>query len=216
MARLASRIVWRLCSLILFIDNVMRVVTLTPALLADACRQLSARILAAGCSPALVVGIQSGGAEVARLMRADFPGVPYCEVRLSRPSTRQKEAGFVQRLLRRLPLWLCDLLRIVESRIGEWRSRGQLPARVGDLAIDADVPSDGTILLVDDAIDTGATIHTLRQHLAERFPGVTIRVAVITVTTARPVCDADFYLYHDRTLCRFPWSNDYRGKKVKR
>lgn len=189
----------------------MRVVTLTPALLSDACHQLAQRVLASQCQPALIVGIQSGGAEVARRMKPDFPDAQYVEVRLSRPSTRHKEAGLLHRLLRRLPLWLCNVLRMVESRIGEWRSRGrQLPERVGQLTIEADVPSGGTILLIDDAIDTGATIHTLRQHLVQQFPGVAVRVAVITVTTAHPACDADFCLYHNRTLCRFPWSNDYR------
>lgn len=191
----------------------MPVVTLYPKQLADACHQLSLRVRAADCQPALIVGILSGGAEVARLMRRDFPDVAYREVRLSRPSTRQKETGLVQQLLRLMPLWLCDVLRIVESRIAEWRSRGQLPARVGQFCLDADVPSGGTILLVDDAIDTGATIHTLRQHLTERFPDATVRVAVITVTTSRPVCDADYCIYHDHTLCRFPWSNDYKSPK---
>lgn len=188
----------------------MPVVTLHPQLLADACHRLSCLIQEAGCRPALIVGIQSGGAEVARLMRTDFDGVPYAEVRISRPSTKQKGQGMTHRLLQRLPLWLCDVLRIVESRIGEWRSQGILPERVGYVTLNADVPQGATILLVDDAIDTGATIHSLRQQLAARYPQASFRVAVITVTTAHPVCDADFCLYHNRTLCRFPWSNDYR------
>jgi hypothetical protein len=66
------------------------------------------------------------------------------------------------------------------------------------------------VLLIDDAIDTGATIQQARLQLLEQFPGITLRVAVITVTTPHPICDADFCLYHNRTLCRFPWSNDYR------
>lgn len=188
----------------------MRVLTLSPQLLSEAACQLSQRVRSAGCSPALIVGIRSGGAEVSRLMRPYFPDAQYAEVRLSRPSTRQKESGFAQRLLRRLPLWLCDVLRIVESRLGEWRSRGQLPERVGEVHLEAEVPAGGTILLIDDAIDTGATVHALRQHLALCYPSSEVRVAVITVTTAHPVYDADYCLYHDRTLCRFPWSNDYR------
>lgn len=188
----------------------MRVVTLSPTRLHEAAHQLSQRVAAAGCRPSLIIGIQSGGARVAQLMLADFPGVPYAEVRISRPSTKQKETGMVHRLLQHLPLWLCDVLRIVESRLAEWRSRGSLPERVGEVQLQAEVPPGATILLIDDAIDTGATIHALRQQLLERYPAADIRVAVITVTTAHPVCDADYFLYHDRTLCRFPWSNDYR------
>lgn len=188
----------------------MPVITLHPSLLADACHQLSCRIMAAGCHPSLIVGILNGGAEVARLMRQDFADIPYAEVRMSRPSTQNKETGLMHRLLQFMPLWLCNLLRIVESRVVELRSKGRMPERMGSVILDAEVPAGGTILLVDDAIDTGATVSKLRQLLGEQYPGVDVKVAVITVTTSHPVCDADFFLYHNRTLCRFPWSNDYR------
>lgn len=188
----------------------MPVITLHPHLLAEAAHRLSHRIQAAGCKPALVIGIQSGGAKVAQLMRSDFPEAAYAEVKISRPSTGKKEHGVLHRLLQRMPLWLCDVLRVVESRIGEWRSRGSVPQRVGTVTLQAQVPAGAVVLLVDDAIDTGATIHSLREQLNAQLPLADIRVAVITVTTSHPVCDADFCLYRNRTLCRFPWSNDYR------
>ena len=204
----------------------MPVVTLTPTLLAEACHQLSRRVKAGGCSPSVIIGIQHGGAEVARRMLADFPEAAYCEVRLSRPDTRQKSQGLTHRLLQHLPLWLCDTLRIVESRINEWRSKGEEPVRLGEIRLPDDIAStlsnpsnfsnpqtpqtSPSLLLIDDAIDTGATIQQARLQLLEQFPGIILRVAVITVTTPHPLCDADFCLYHNRTLCRFPWSNDYR------
>ena len=194
----------------------MPVVTLTPTLLAEACHQLSRRVKAGGCSLSVIIGIQHGGAEVARRMLADFPEAAYCEVRLSRPDTRQKSQGLTHRLLQHLPLWLCDTLRIVESRINEWRSKGEEPVRLGEIRLPDDIastlsnPSNFSILLIDDAIDTGATIQQARLQLLKQFPDITIRVAVITVTIPHPLCDADFCLYHNRTLCRFPWSNDYR------
>ena len=204
----------------------MPVVTLTPTLLAEACHQLSRRVKAGGCSPSVIIGIQHGGAEVARRMLTDFPEAAYCEVRLSRPDTRQKSQGLTHRLLQHLPLWLCDTLRIVESRINEWRSKGEEPVRLGEIRLPDDIAStlsnpsnfsnpqtpqtSPSLLLIDDAIDTGATIQQARLQLLEQFPGIILRVAVITVTTPHPLCDADFCLYHNRTLCRFPWSNDYR------
>lgn len=198
----------------------MRVITLTPERLSEAARQLAQQVLASGCQPALLLGIQSGGARVAQLMRPCFAEVPYAEVRLSRPSTQQKQNGPLHHLLPCLPLWLCDVLRMAESRLGEWRSRGRLPERIGltpdvldQLDLAARVPEGGTILIIDDAIDTGATLHLLRQQLQARCPSAVLRAAVITVTTAQPVCDADFCLYRNRTLCRFPWSNDYRSSR---
>ncbi len=195
----------------------MPVVTLTPTLLAEACSQLSHRVKAGGFTPSLIIGIQHGGAEVARRMRNDFPEAAYCEVRLSRPGTERKSNGLTHRLLRSMHIWLCNVLRIVESRVNEWRSKGKEPVRIGEIRLPDDVASrlkelgeNATVLLVDDAIDTGATIQQARLQLLEQFPGITLRVAAITVTIPQPICDADYCLYHNRTLCRFPWSNDYR------
>ena len=201
----------------------MHVVTLTPTLLAKACSQLSQRVKAGGFAPLLIIGIQHGGAEVAKLMKEDFADAAYCEVRLSRPDTPQKSQGWKHRLLHNMHIWLCNVLRIVESRVNEWRSKGKEPVRIGEIRLPEDIaallsnPSNSsnssyspTVLLVDDAIDTGATIQQARKQLLEKYPDITLRVAVITVTTPHPICDADFYLYHNRTLCRFPWSNDYR------
>jgi len=225
----------------------MQVVTLTPTLLAKACSQLSQRVKAGGFDPLLIIGIQQGGAEVAKLMKEDFPEAAYCEVRLSRPDTPQKSQGWKHRLLHSMHIWLCNVLRIVESRVNEWRSKGNEPVRIGQIRLPEEIaallsnpsnpsnpsnssnpsnpsnssnssnpsnPSNSSnppsVLLVDDAIDTGATIHQARLQLLEQFPNIILRVAVITVTTPHPICDADFFLYHNRTLCRFPWSNDYR------
>lgn len=195
------------------------VITLTPSLLAKACSQLSHRVKAEGCCPSVLIGIQQGGAEVAKLMKEDFPDAAYCEVRLSRPDTPQKSQGWKHRLLYYMPIWLCNYLRAVESRVNEWQSKGKEPVRLGEIRLPDDIasilnPSNPSnpplVLLIDDAIDTGATIHQARRQLLEQFPNITLRVAVITVTTPHPICDADFCLYHNRTLCRFPWSNDYR------
>ena len=165
----------------------MPVVTLTPTLLAEACSQLSHRVKAGGFTPSLIIGIQHGGAEVARRMRNDFPEAAYCEVRLSRPGTKQKSNGLTHRLLRSMHIWLCNVLRIVESRVNEWRSKGKEPVRIGEIRLPDDVASrlkelgeNATVLLVDDAIDTGATIQQARLQLLEQFPDITLRVAVIS------------------------------------
>ena len=159
---------------------------------------------------------------MAKLMKEDFPDAAYCEVRLSRPDTPQKSQGWKHRLLYYMPIWLCNYLRAVESRVNEWQSKGKEPVRLGEIRLPDDIasilnpstPSNSSnpplVLLIDDAIDTGATIQQARRQLLEQFPCITLRVAVITVTTPHPICDADFCLYHNRTLCRFPWSNDYR------
>lgn len=192
------------------------VVTLYPDQLASSCLQLSQDIQKSGFEPTLLVAVLRGGAEVAARMRQQFPQADYCEVRLSRPGTKQKNQGLMHRMLQRSPRWICNLLREIESRVNLWIGLFKKPRRIGtielppEIVLQAQEQTEPRILLVDDAIDTGATIAEARQQLLSFFPGAEVRVAVITVTTDRPVCDADYCLFHNHTLCRFPWSGDYR------
>ena len=66
------------------------------------------------------------------------------------------------------------------------------------------------VLLVDDAIDSGATLLLIKQYLLNEFPDIDVKIAVITVTTRHPLVMADYYRYNNRTLIRFPWSNDIK------
>ena len=194
----------------------MPVITLTPPLLTSASCQLARRVMDNGFYPRVVIGILNGGAHVARQMMSSFPeGTLHCEVSISRPSTVHKQQSYAHRLLRHIPLWLSDILRIIESRFTEFRSSHSTLDRIGNLTLPAEVEDvlhagPCPVLIVDDAIDSGATIQKVRKQLSERFPNLDVKVSVITVTTPHPACDADYYLYHNRTLCRFPWSNDYR------
>lgn len=64
------------------------------------------------------------------------------------------------------------------------------------------------ILVVDDAVDSGATARGILDAI-HRLPGQRLTaLAVITVTTPHPVVKVDFALYTNRTLIRFPWSKD--------
>ena len=85
--------------------------------------------------------------------------------------------------------------------------------RQGEFAVppelDAFLKSGGRkILLTDDAIDSGATMMWVKNQFIEQYKDLEIKVAVITVTTPHPLVDADYALYRDRVLVRFPWSND--------
>lgn len=175
--------------------------------------------MSGGFRPQVIIGIKNGGAQVARQMLASLPPEAlYCEVCVTRPSTRQKEHSFAHQLLRHLPLWMCDALRIMESRMAAWRSSRSKTVRIGKVELSKDVSvclQSGRcrVLIVDDAIDTGATMQKVRDQLLSSYPDLDIRIAAITVTIPHPLCEADYSLYHNRTLCRFPWSNDYRSCK---
>lgn len=70
------------------------------------------------------------------------------------------------------------------------------------------VSKAGRILIVDDAVDSGATLLRVAETLRSASPEAQIASAVITVTTRNPAIKPDYTLYNDRTLIRFPWSAD--------
>jgi len=63
------------------------------------------------------------------------------------------------------------------------------------------------IIVVDDAIDSGETVKKVIEHINSIDSEVTIKIAVITTTTKKPVINPDFFVY-ENTICNFPWSID--------
>lgn len=198
----------------------MKVMTLIGGDFKGACRELAERV-GAGFDPDVVVGILNGGAYVGRQMLGVLTPKDdraYAEVRLQRSSTESKDNPIVSFLLRHLPLPVLDMLRKAEAVVLEHRLGKNPPRREGSIEfVDeiSDVLAQGgkNVLIVDDAIDSGATIALVKEYISEKFPGNDVRTAVITVTTRHPIADADYWLYHDRVLIRFPWSKDAKEKK---
>lgn len=178
----------------------MKVVTLDNKAFYTECRRLEDE--AASFCPDVIVGIATGGVEVARLI---FTDVPHLSVDAHRPSTKTKKRnGAVMGFVRCLPRPVKDLLRIAESKILSLRRPGSRKVALDATSI---VPFR-RVLVVDDAVDSGATARAVIDAL-NTIPGNrTIALAVLTVTTRHPAVNADFALYRNRTLLRFPWSMD--------
>lgn len=184
----------------------MRVITLDPAAFDAACLRLEADVAAAGV-PDLVVGIASGGDRVAGRI---FGEVPHVSVSLRRPSTARKErAGMLFGVLRRLPRRVADWLRMAEARILASR-----PARVMPLTLAPDVAAAiagaQRVLVVDDAVDSGATLRAVLDAVKSVAGDSAVRSAALTVTTEHPLAEPDHALWRKGVLIRFPWSKDYR------
>ena len=184
----------------------MRVLTLDSAAFGRTCRELAALVAASGFDPQLIVGIRRGGEYVACEMRPCFSRAALGFVGLQRPSTSRNL--MLGKSLGRLPRPLLDRLRIIEASVlaGRCRSASDLPP--------FQLPSSLTglgkisVLLVDDAVDSGATMLRVAGALRRGNPEIELRTAVITVTTAAPLLRPDYTIYDDRTLIRFPWSMD--------
>lgn len=184
----------------------MRVITLHKDELEESCRKLESAVRR-DFNPDLVIGIREGGARVAELM---FSEVRHETASCRRPSTSTKESGqFVGTILRKLPEWMKNGLRIFESFA---LSLVKNKTRKIELDIE-DKTRKLNILVVDDAIDSGITMQTVCRAVENQFPLSHIRSAVLTVTTSKPAVKADYSLYDNLTLIRFPWSKDYQPAK---
>lgn len=185
----------------------MQVITYTPQLLQAAAECLSTQILRSGVHPSYLVAIQHGGAVLGQLMKESFPEAEYHEIKLTRSFGINK--SLLRPIIKALPMKVRDWLRMLEITLMDLDRKSNQPERYGSVDLSISPQAGDTILLIDDAIDTGATIVKARDAILQQYPDVKILVAVITVTTEHPLCDADYYLYHNQTLCRFPWSMDY-------
>jgi len=169
--------------------------------------------------PDLVIGIPTGGAYVAEAMTKAAPAdLPMLEMTCRRPSSKLKKGSPLKKMLTRLPRPVVDQLRVIEHAVLT-RKPAQPPETAYEFLPEelervaawlAAIDRPPSLLVVDDAVDSGATLLQVVDALRKMAPhGTTIRSAVVTVTTDRPLIWPDYAMFN-RQLCRFPWSLDAR------
>jgi adenine/guanine phosphoribosyltransferase-like PRPP-binding protein len=194
----------------------LAVATLTRSAFTTICADLI-RIVEGDFDPGLVIGIRTGGLIVANAMARAGAGTPMVvPITCRRPSTTVKaRVPMLRRVLSSLPPPMVDLMRRVEHQwliaptarkpSGRFVDPGDVAA-VAE-AIDA-MSCRPSILVVDDAVDSGATLLAVLNTL-RRFcpPEADIRTAAVTQTLAEPMVRPDYVIFRG-VLCRFPWSFD--------
>ena len=200
----------------------MQVLTLDNRTFEEKCRHLADMVRnGTAARYDAIVAVRRGGSYVCDAFCRFFPSSGYgdrYDVSLQRPSTKRKN-GMLSRILKRLPLPVLDMMRMAESSILSLLHRMkadkatpgvELPEGLRRLLEDTETPE---ILVVDDAIDSGDTLFAIAESLRNTNPRLRLRIAVITVTTNNPRIRPDFALFSNRTLIRFPWSNDFKNQK---
>lgn len=164
----------------------------------------------------LIVGIATGGAEVARAMVDVTPESELVIVTRQRAGTSVKNRFGLPILLRALPRCLSNLLRRFEVWMREARFRlrkDQRPPQPGARAIDLSdsdavlVKNASRILVVDDTVDSGETMFEVRSLMEQLAPHALIRTAALATTWRQVPIEVD-YVLEPRTLLRLPSSFD--------
>lgn len=198
----------------------MKVISLLGSDFTESCHLLAEKI-SKDYDPDVVIGVLTGGGYVGKEIFYFLPHREkrlYTEVKIQRANTKTKEKGIKKQILKYSPIFLLDWMRMLESVILEQKARRNNPKREGRISLPQDIDcflssEFKKVLLIDDAIDSGATLQFIKGYLENHYTNIIVRVAVITVTTPNPIVDADYFLFHNRILVRFPWSNDVAKKK---
>lgn len=196
----------------------MNVITLSNIEFEEACIRLSDKVSDVG-DLALLIGVRNGGARVAQIvfenLACENKNLKYYEVGASRYATESKNSNSVKFLFNCLPYFLLDLFRVFERYIVSFRmffvSAPSRSLYLDDELLDLLTNLGETkLLVIDDAIDSGATLKVLLDKLHSINPKLECKVAVLVVTQNNPLVFPDVCLYQN-VLLRFPWSSDYKS-----
>lgn len=182
-----------------------KIITLNDIEFAENCLKLST--LAKDCKPSLYIAIATGGVYVAEKMGLDH----FALISSSRNNKTKKSKKIVQYMIKILPRWINNFLRQIEFKIqlSKWDNTNR------NIIIDADtinelkkLDPDSTILIIDDAIDSGNSLIQIIEEIKKINQNIKIKSAVIVVTEKEKAKYLpDFYLY-ENVLIRFPWALD--------
>lgn len=199
----------------------MRVVTLHESQLMFFSQKLALNVLSSGYRPDLIIGIKTGGAFVSEflydvLLNYD-DNISYYEVSLKRHLSHKKQYLKVNYFLKYFPYIMLNLMRNLEVYLYELtKPSNYILNRQNDIIIrEEDIKTTKNaknILLVDDAIDSGATLLEVKAKISTINMNAQIKSAVLTSTHKSSYISADFTLF-ERVLLRCPWSNDYKVKR---
>ncbi|GGI58134.1 hypothetical protein GCM10011444_24430 [Winogradskyella haliclonae] len=164
--------------------------------------------------PDMVVGILNGGGYVLEEFKKEHLNkyIVYTTVKLQRPSTKGiKQSSFMKNLLNLLPYSILN-----KARISEHQKQIKTSNKNNNQTIEIDFSafenkSINTILILDDAVDSGQTMQSVIEVLSNKFPDTSIKTAVLAWTNAESIVVPDYYMFKNQ-LVRFPWSLDYKTK----
>lgn len=160
--------------------------------------QLSEKI----APPDLVVFVATGAFSLGQAL-ARLYNVPVCEIKAARSGNSIK--SMLTPLLKLLPKGLKLWLRKKEQNSGFHSNNSAREVQFNPPVLEREIKS---ILLVDDAVDTGYTILACKNELKKRYPQASVEVAALTVfDMSKQLVQVEYCLY-ENVILMGPWSND--------
>lgn len=160
--------------------------------------QLSEKI----APPDLVVFVATGAFSLGQAL-ARLYGVPVCEIKAARSGNTIK--SMLTPLLKLLPKSLKLWLRKKEQNSGFHNDNVAREVQFNPPVHEGEIKS---ILLVDDAVDTGHTILACKNEIQKQYPQASVKAAALTVfDMSKQLVKVDYCLYENIILMG-PWSND--------
>lgn len=190
----------------------MQIITLKESAYKESCFQLFSSF---ETKFDLVVGISRGGTHILNSYKTYNKGIEtqYKIIKLKDTNKKDyKKNKITQRVIKYLPYWLLNKLRIYEVKQKFKKIKHGKPQSILKFNCDnLDKKNIRKILVLDDAIDSGVTMALAIRSLEKNFPDSKIMSAVIAWTNCQSVSAPNYYLYKEG-LVRFPWSMDYKEK----
>ena len=166
----------------------MKVITLTDDEFSIACKKLYYECN--NNAPQVIVSIATGGDYVADEMRR-YSDASFVSIAKKRPSTKRKNSflgGMFLNIISTLPYWLLNGIRNFEHQILTRKNTENICIDTIALTFDSKIFKDSRVLIVDDAIDTGLTMASVKHSLLTKYPEINnIIIAALVQTTKNPV-----------------------------
>jgi|WetSurMetagenome_2_1015567.scaffolds.fasta_scaffold83277_3 uncharacterized protein len=151
----------------------------------------------------IVLSISSGGTAIFNELKT---GHKHISVNCRRPSSHSRVKKFLVMLVRAMPEPVRNFLRSIEHTFLMSFESGRRVVRFTDDAV-VKIKSFGTIVVLDDAIDTGATIKSVIDGLRDAGCHGKIITIVFAWTNDKSAVRPDFW-HKKSVLVKFPWSHE--------
>lgn len=179
-----------------------KILTLNDETFAEHCKRLLQKATDDGFEPDLTVSIPRGGDVMAEIACSKDK---HRNIILIRKAKGGKIKRLFKPLFSKMPRGLNDRFRKLEARYLMHRDNHMEHV---EIVLPDECKTARRILIIDDAVDTGATLKAVFNKIKHFNSGADVRMAVITITSVKPLIMPDYYIYNNRSLVRFPWSID--------